>query len=497
MSAGIKLGVAALLCALAALALYFLTLSPTFGWGDSADLALRMIDSGDRTFDGSSRDYALYRWVGGLFQLVPLGDAGTRANLMAAFFGAVTVGIAAWTSGYVARSIFAACAAGAALMVSHSFWLMSVIAEVYTFNAALIFACYALLALWWRSAHMGYFVAAAFAAGLALAHHSTGLLLAATAVPLVLLRIRSLSLRGVVMAALVFIAAASVYWQQAAVLLLDGAALLQVLGLVTPTNPFFDISPLRELVKFIAYAGYNFFGFAALLALWGIAFIWRQRIWEMLPALLWMGLMIGAGITASIPDKFNIYVLVYPVFAICTGVGAARVNELFLRNKMRALAALLLCLVIIPPLGYLAAIHAMQRLGIDLVGARAAPYRDNAWYFMWPPKNGDVAPRRYAQEALQAVDHDAVLIADYTLWRPLYFMQVIEGVRPDVTLQWVEKLAWHGSIADYIATLPCSRSVYLAANTPAEYYQLADITKRYTLQQAGVVFKIIRLCHRL
>ncbi|OYW82863.1 MAG: hypothetical protein B7Z22_13455, partial [Hyphomonas sp. 32-62-5] len=81
-------------CTLFALALYAFTLAPTFGWGDSADLAMRMVTDSDPTFVGRGRDYPLYRWVGGFFQLLPFGDVGTRANAMAAFFGAVTVGVA-------------------------------------------------------------------------------------------------------------------------------------------------------------------------------------------------------------------------------------------------------------------------------------------------------------------------------------------------------------------------------------------------------------------
>ncbi len=470
-------------CALFALGLYLFTLAPTIGWGDSADIAMRMAGH-NSIFANSSRDYVLYRTIGVVFQALPIGDAGTRANIMAAFFGAVTVGLVAFSSGFLTRNIYAAFAAGIALTVSHTFWLMSVTAEVYTFSTALVFACYALVALWWRTAKTIYLVSAFLCAGLALSHHVTGFLLAATIAPLVLLRIRKLPIATLAICICVFLLTSFIYWKRSVMWLLLDAPFAWALGLYTPANAFFSVSPPRELLKFIAYAGYNFFGVGLPLAALGLFVAWREKIWEMLPALLWFLLIVFLGTTSSIPDKFNIYVLCYPVLAICIGLGVGT-----LRNKLTIAA--LLSLAIIPPIGYVATINATKLLGIDLVGARTVPYRDNAWYFMWPSKRGDFGPRKYAEEALKAVDKDAVLIADYTLWQTLYFMQAVEWMRPDVKLVWVEPLLPKG-VAHYIAQLPAGTPVFLAINTPPQYYQLAEIQKRYSLKQKGVVFKVIR-----
>lgn len=484
--------VAAICCFLSALLLYGITRAPTFGWGDSADLAMRMVYHGDTTFIGSSRDYVLYRWVGAWFQHLPLGDVGARANSMTAFFGAVTVGIVAFITGYVTRDRVAALAAGVALTVSHTFWLMSVVAEVYTFNAALVFGCYALLAVWWRTQQQAYLVAIALLAGLALMHHATGLVLAATLAPLILVRIRHVSWHWLLLSLAVYAASSAFYWQRTWTRLQADQPLLKALGLQTPTNLLFDVSPLHELLKFIAYVGYNYFGLAALLMLWGIATLWRNRVWEMLPPLLWFGLMVFAGITSSIPDKFNIYVLVYPVLAIAVGVGAAQCYTRWLQPKRGALFALLAALAIVPPLGYVASIMAAQRLSIDLVGARTMPYRDNNWYFMWPAKYGDWGPRQYAEEALQNVAPHALLIADYSLWRTLYLLQAVEGARPDVTVQWVEPLMWRGTVLQAIDAWPCAQPVYLATDTPAAYYQIDAVRAQHTLTPEGVVFRVSR-----
>ena len=489
-NASLKYG--ALGCFTLALVLYGFTLAPTFGWGDSADLALRMATNRDHTFTGGGRDYPLYRWVGSLFQLLPFGDVGTRANAMTAFFGAVTVGLVAYISGMLARSAYAAWAAGIALAVSHTFWLMSVIAEVYTFNAALIFAAYALTMRWWQTTNKWYLLGVVVFVGLALHHHATGLVVAATIAVLGIARIRQLSVGFVALLALVFIGVSFHYWQLAYVHFMAGYPLMKSVGLQDPANVNFIVSPLHELAKFIAYATYNFLSPALPLAVWGLLIVWRKRMAEMLPLILWMLMLVVAGITSSIPDKFNIYVLVYPVLAIAVGIGAAQAHARFPKLAM----ALLLSLAVLPPLGYVAAVKVSERLGLDLVGARVMPYRDNNTYFMLPWKRGDTGPRRYAEEALNAADHDAVLIADYSLWRPLYLLQAVEVVRPDVKLVWAEPLMWYGTMQQYIEGIPCQQPVYLATDTPAEYYQLDALRKQYTITPAGVIFQVARSCTR-
>ena len=482
-------------CTFFALALYAFTLAPTFGWGDSADLAMRMVTDSDPTFVGRGRDYPLYRWVGGFFQHLPFGDAGTRANAMAAFFGAMTVGLVAFISGTIARSVYAAWAAGIALAVSHTFWLMSVLAEVYSFNAALIFAAYALMVVWWRTDCKCYPIIAAFFVGLALNHHATGMVVAATIAPLFLLRIGRWPIAWIALGALMLFSVSYPYWLHSYQRFSDGFPFLQALGLKSPNNVNYTVSPWHEWLKFIAYAAYNFIGAALPLAVLGLVVIWRTRRLEMLPTILWFLLITGAGIASSIPDKFNIYVLVYPVVAIAVGIGAAWLRE---RRAIgnRLMLLLLVSLALVPPLAYVTAVQVVKRLNIDLVGARVLPYRDNDWYFMVPWKRGDFGPRRYAEGAFREVDANAMLIADYSVWRPLYLLQAVEAVRPDVKLVWTERIMWLGTVAQYIAKQPCNQPIYLATDTPENYYQLNDIRAHYTVTKLGIVSRVERTCHR-
>jgi len=126
-----------------ALLFYGITLAPTFGWGDSADLALRMKADVEGIYYGRSRSYLLYRTVGQFFQAIPVGDIGWRTNFMAAFFGAASVALIYLISLRLALGKCAALAAAISLAIGHSFWFMSVTAEVYTFNIFIL-----LMALW-------------------------------------------------------------------------------------------------------------------------------------------------------------------------------------------------------------------------------------------------------------------------------------------------------------------------------------------------------------
>lgn len=479
-----------LIVSVAALALYCLTLAPTIGWGDSADLALRMVNRDDPSFANTSRDYVMYRWIGSAFQLLPFGDGGTRANFMTAFFGAISVGLTAFIAGFVTRNRLALIASGISLAVSHTFWFLSVTAEVYTFNAALILGAFASVAIWYRTGGTAPLIAAGLFTGLALAHHATGLVLAATLTPLLLIKWRKLRLLALLVGLASFMLASQSYWFSVFERFDTNFSLLKNLGLLTSNNPFFDVNPAREAVKFAGYATYNFAGLAVFLVIAGLLGTWKARHLELAPPLIWTSMLIFAGITSSLPDKFNIYVLAYPTLAILVGVGLVSLLRRY-SPKDFILALLVASLAIAPVASYGVTVWLSGLLNVDIVGARTAPYRDNAKYFLWPPKKGDYGPRRYAEEALAQVGPGSILIADYTLWRPLMYIQQIESVRRDVEIVFVERLLPQG-VATYIEKQIHDRQVYLATNTPARYYQLGEIEKQFKIEKDGVVYEILR-----
>ena len=483
-----EIAVVSALLGLASFLLYLVTLAPTIGWGDSADLALRIADSTDTMFLWGSRDYVLYRSAARFFQSIPYGDAGLRANLATAFFGGVSVGLVGFLTGYVGRSRLAAVGASLSLAVAHSFWFLAVTAEVYTFNAMLALACFAAMAVWYRSQQPMFLPVAAFFAGLTLSHHASGLVLLGTELPLFLLGWRLLTLRSFAIAVIAAAAAAALYWQRTWIQIAAHGLSLETIGLGAETNGFFDVAPLRESAKLAAYIAYNFAGPSVVLIFVGGLVAARKCQVEIIAPLVWAGLLAFAGVTSSIPDKFDIYVLVYPSLAILVGLGLAHVAETYSLG-VKSVALLSASLVLAPIATYAIAASVSRPLGMDLVGARQAPYRDREWYFLWPPKNGDYGPRRYAEEALKAVEPGALIVTDYTLWRPMLFMQKVEHLREDVELSFVERQLGVG-VDKYVAQEIERRPVYFATDDPPRYYQLDKIEKRFTLTKEGVVFRL-------
>lgn len=85
------------------------------------------------------------------------------------------------------------------------------------------------------------------------------------------------------------------------------------------------------------------------------------------------------------------------------------------------------------------------------------------------------------------------MITDYTLWRPIYFVQVVESFRTDVEVRFVERLFREG-VDNWIAQQPCGQRIFLATLTPPEYYQLERIEARFEIVEMGIVHEVQREC---
>jgi Protein O-mannosyl-transferase TMEM260-like len=154
--------------------LYVRTLAPTVYNLDSAELTTAAYTGGLIRATG----YPLYLLLGRLWShAVPLGDVGYRMNLLSAVFGALTIALGFVILKRLGVGPWAAAGALGMLMVARYFWAMSLVAEVYTLQTALV-AGMVLTALAWtkdpRPWRMG---AATLLLGLGLAHHLTTVLL--------------------------------------------------------------------------------------------------------------------------------------------------------------------------------------------------------------------------------------------------------------------------------------------------------------------------------
>jgi len=182
----------AALLGLAALALYVRTLAPGVLGGDSGEFQFAAYLGGIAHPTG----YPLYLMLGWLWtHALPWGDVAWRMNLFSALWGGVAVGLTyllaerllrdtAPTLPTVARCLAAAVAA-LAFGCSETFWSQAVVAEIYTLHAAFVAGVLWLL-LWWQggiggTGGAGRLMVVALVYGLSLTHHRTMLLLAPAA----------------------------------------------------------------------------------------------------------------------------------------------------------------------------------------------------------------------------------------------------------------------------------------------------------------------------
>src|SRR3989449_3065437 len=168
---------AAWVAALAALWAYALTLSPTVAWinfgEDSGDLLAASATLGIPHPTG----YPLFVLLGRLATFLPLGTIAFRINLIAALAGALSVyflvRLACALATESARGTGAFCAAACAILYASSrgAWSQSVLAEVYTLNAAFLGAILWLLVEAEREGDLRRLLLAAYLFGLGLTNH--------------------------------------------------------------------------------------------------------------------------------------------------------------------------------------------------------------------------------------------------------------------------------------------------------------------------------------
>lgn len=118
----------------ASLLLYTATLHPSIFPSDPAEFMTVIGVNGVAHPPG----YPLFTLLGKLASFLPLLTFPERINFLSAIFGAATIGMTAHIILRLTKSVPAAAFGAGALAIAKSFWLYSVIAEVFTLNTFLL-----------------------------------------------------------------------------------------------------------------------------------------------------------------------------------------------------------------------------------------------------------------------------------------------------------------------------------------------------------------------
>jgi tetratricopeptide (TPR) repeat protein len=154
-------------CALAALVVYVMTLAPTVSVLDSGELITAAYTMGIAHPPG----YPLWCILGKLFTFIPIGSIAWRVNLLSAVLAALTVYVTYLLIRKLCRSRTGATSGAMALAYSALFWEQSVFAEVYSMNCLFLVLAVLALSIWYESRENKWLLVFAAAYGLGLTNH--------------------------------------------------------------------------------------------------------------------------------------------------------------------------------------------------------------------------------------------------------------------------------------------------------------------------------------
>lgn len=452
------------------LALYGATVAPTVLPADSGEFQIVTAVLGIAHPPG----YALYTMLGALATLVPVGDVAYRLNLLSVLFGALTLaGIAALvqvvaTPGRPRGWAWAGALAAMALAVSPTYWSQATTANIRSLTALFTALCLLLAARWAQRPTVGRLAALGLATGLAIGHHtSLGLMVAPLGAYLLACDPRLLlSPRR---------------WLPALGAFLASFMVLLYLPLRSAMRPAFDPVPINSVSRFFEHV--LAFGFRGDMFYFRTApeLVERARTylnilqlqfgamlpWAMVLSLAWvlvakwrLGLLLGSlwvlnaitALTYRAPQTVEYLLPSYVAMAASLGCGLALALE---RLPRWGSAAVLAC------------------LGVAVAWNGLAVWPD------FRALHTDRNARRYAETILEQAPPDALVLANWHWYTPLLYLQQVEGLRPDLSVEYVYPEGALANEAVWLARIAAS------LDAPSDEARPVVVTNRFKAFEAA------------
>jgi hypothetical protein len=417
------------------LVLYLLTLAPTIYNLDSAELTTAAATGGITRSTG----YPLYLMLGYLWTFLPVGDVGYRMNLFSAFCGALTIALADRILRRLDVGRWAAFGALGLLACAPYFWALSLIAEVYMLQTALMAGLILLLLRWAERPTPGRLAAVGLLAGLSLCHHAMTVLLipgclwfVLTTAPQRAFAPRALlpTLGAMLLGLCAFVYLPLRYAAQPAFNyagLYDSFGVFRPVDLQTPDGLWWLISgrafaglmlsysgdPLwHEIVQYARYLVQAFFVVGVGPGLLGLAVLLR-RDWRLGGMLLLMFVVNAAFyIDYRVGDKQTMYLPTYLIWTIWLAVGYQWLLDWLSDPETPASRQI----------GVWVVRGAIAALALLAVG----------WNWRLVDLSDDWSTRTRGEEILRAAGPDALVLGYWQTVPPVQYLQMVEGWRPDV-----------------------------------------------------------------
>lgn len=482
----------------AALALYIVSCAPGPLWQDSGLIQYRIWHNDIEGFLGLAISHPLFYLLAIGAKYIPVGEFAHRVNLVSAIAGAVAVAnlfllVRLW----LGRN-FPAAIAAATLALSHTFWRHASIIETYTLWAALFGTELIMLLQYTTTKRVSYLYWLGLLNGLAIAVHMLAVipllcysafiigLLAKKqmrcrdaavvvalwgigALPYEILIVRTIAETGDIAGSLTS-AAFGKYWQGAVLNTSLTARIVKenflfiLLNFPTPNVLLFFVG----CIGFFKIAPSRGFGRVLLaLTVLFLAFAFRY----------------------TVPDRYAFFIPFYFMASVFVGLGAYLVHQ---RAKHEAVAYLIVLFSLLPAGVYAVAPTVAEQSQLNLRTRNDIPYRNDYEYFLRPWKTGNKGAERFADEALEIVEKNAVIYADTTTVAPLLYVQEVKGKRQDVSI--VSDVVSSKMTPTFdeasIRQLLQKRAVYVVSRKPR--YCPAFLLRDYDLVPAGILWQVIQ-----
>ena len=462
------------------LGVYLITVPRSLASGDSGELTTAAATLGIAHPPG----YPLYVLVGRAFALIPLGDVAFRLNLMSAVFGALAVMLVYAIVKEITQSRIGAVSGALTLAFSYHFWGQSLVAEVYTLDAALLAGVIYAFSLQERRRSRRLLYLGFFLIGLSLAHRPTTVLLFPGIIAWILSSGARFRLAEYVRA-LCWTAPGLLLYLFLPLAFGLGSGYFWSVGYLTNAEPLYvdlttfagfrwyvtaevfhplaaSTDPVRLLGEISGFAGWiwsEFVGVGVVLGLLGIAAAFRRHLsFVLLTAVSFV--LIGSFYAAYAAfDKDQMLLPLYLIWALWAGVGAAALIRLadggshptLVANASKAFVLMLPVILLLSNSASLNFAHT-QTVEND------------------------------AKAILSTASRNSILIGGWSEIGALEYYQRVEGIRPDLALvaRWsLSDESLHILVDENFGERP----IYLLEDAPSlrENYQLVD---------AGIWFRV-------
>jgi len=470
---------------------YCVTLAPAVIWGDPAKLVnfaylcLLRIDIGN---------HALHNLIGNLWGRLLFADYAFGQNLLSAVFASLTVFMVFLIVYRLTKSIFSSIVSSLSLAVAHTFWWLAVVNESYAL--VFFFLVLALLGeiVWFQTKKQGWLYLAAFSIGMGISDHfMLAVLIPAFIIaaliddPWLILDYKKIlfSLSSFILGAglllYLYISNYSQYSSITWAYFVD-TTYLESMGKI-----------VRELIRYPLYVFYQFplIGFVL-----GIIGLWQSfKNKAGICCLLFLAFLVDYLFSAVYmwERQPEMMVFGYIIIAIWIGLG---INYLAKKNPplvSRSGPILLLGIIFVPIMLYSCAPYFAQKAGGNVLHIRSLPYRNNDEYFLNPNKRGYFGARRYAEEVYRIVEPDSMIIADFTPYAVLQYLQLVEKKRQDVELVYTWPGARNPIGKGIVEQNIRKRPIYLVdIDDYPDLYKTPVLSKKYSFVKTGPIYRLVK-----